>query len=107
MGGSKELIAFFKERGIRQEDIAEQLGVSQAYVSSILTGKAKFGKKQANRFSELYGLSASWLLTGEGEMLAGKSSPEDNDIAVLRERVAQLEKLLEEKERTIQILIKK
>ena len=63
------LVRFFKEKGITQDEIARQLGVSQSYVSALLTGKKAFGKKQAHRFSELYGLSPSWLLTGAGEML--------------------------------------
>lgn len=99
-----ELTQFFKDRGITQEDIAQKLGVSQAYVSTLLSGKTKFGKKQANRFNELWGLSASWLLTGEGEMMAGDGSDE---VSRLKERIAYLEQLLEEKERTIQILMKK
>ena len=64
-----QLQSFFKEREITQEAIAERLGVSQSYVSSLLTDKKKFGKKQAQRFFDIWGISPSWLLTGEGEML--------------------------------------
>ena len=71
---SPPLVRFFKEKGISQDEIAKQLGVSQSYVSGLLTGKKAFGKKQAVRFSELYGLSPSWLLTGEGEMVAAQAS---------------------------------
>ena len=63
------LTLFFKEKGITQEEIAMQLGVSQSYVSALLTGKKAFGKKNAKRFSELYGISPAWLLTGDGEMI--------------------------------------
>lgn len=64
-----ELSTFFREKNITQDEIAEELGVSQSYVSGLLTGKKGFGKKQAQRFFELWGISPSWLLTGEGEML--------------------------------------
>ena len=49
------------------------LGVTPAYVNKLLTGKKPFGKRTAQRFQDLYGLSASWLLTGEGNMLAAPS----------------------------------
>ena len=66
---AQQLSSFFKAQGITQEVIASQLGVSQQYVSGLLSGKKPFGKKQAQRFAELWGISPSWLLTGEGEML--------------------------------------
>lgn len=68
------LTEFFKAQGITQDAIAERLGVSQQYVSKLLSGKAAFGKKQAQRFGELFGIQPSWLLTGEGAMLATPAS---------------------------------
>lgn len=69
---SEKLTEFFKENGITQEDIAARIGVSQSYVSALLTGKKAFGKKQAQRFCDIWGLSPSWLLTGQGSMLVGE-----------------------------------
>lgn len=63
--------SFFKEKGLTQEKVAELLGVSQAYVNSLFTGSKQFGKKQARRFEELFGISETWLLTGKGEMVIG------------------------------------
>ncbi len=64
------LTTFFKSRGITGEDIAESLGCSRQYISALLSGKSHFGKKTAAKFSELYDLSYSWLLSGgEGPML--------------------------------------
>ncbi len=68
-----QLTKFFKDRGITQDEIAQQLDVSQSYVSALLTGKKAFGKGQAEKFSKLYGLSPSWLLTGDGDMLLDSS----------------------------------
>lgn len=67
---TSELKNFFSSRGVSQSQLAEDLDVSQQYVSRLLTGVAPFGKKTATRFSELYGLSVPWLLTGEGPMMA-------------------------------------
>ena len=52
----EELSAYFKSLGITQENIAERLGVSQQYVSALLSGKTAFGKKQALRFQEIWGI---------------------------------------------------
>lgn len=67
----ESLKSFFKEKGLTQEKVAELLGVSQAYVNSLFTGSKQFGKKQARRFEELFGISETWLLTGKGEMVIG------------------------------------
>lgn len=64
---------YFKELGVSQVSIAETLGVTKAYVNSLLSGRQRFGKKQAEIWSEKFGLSKSWLLTGEGDMLKPKS----------------------------------
>lgn len=63
------LAEYFKSKGVTQSAIAEKLGVSKAYVNSLMTGKKAFGKAQAAKWSEMFGISASWLLTGEGDMI--------------------------------------
>lgn len=81
----QELAAFFREQGITQEEIAAKLGVSQQYVSGLLSGKKPFGKKQAKRFFELWQISPSWLLTGDGPMISSKNSQvigENNGTAI-------------------------
>lgn len=64
----EKLSAFFKEKGITQEEVAAQLGVSQSYVNALLNDKKAFGKKQAQKWNELFGLSVNWLLTGDGNI---------------------------------------
>lgn len=61
-----ELKNFFWEKGLTQQKIADALGVSQSYVASLLNGQKAFGKKSAKTWSEKFGLSEGWLLTGEG-----------------------------------------
>lgn len=75
---SKDLTGFFRSRGITQDEIAAQLGVTQQYVSGLLSGKKSFGKKQAQKFSELWGISPSWLLTGEGDMMV--NAPKNHQV---------------------------
>lgn len=108
----EELKAHFRKLGITQEQIAEKLGVTQAYVGMLLNGKKPFGKKQATRFGELFGISPSWLLTHEGNMLVDSpvnsvsfTEPRQDEIVrllldelkVARELNTRLLKLLESK----------
>ena len=69
-----KLKEYFDNKGITQSEIAEKLGVSKDYVNALFTGKRAFGKKQAEAWVNLFGLSASWLLTGEGDMLTGEQA---------------------------------
>lgn len=72
----------FEAVGLSQVAIAEKLGVTKAYVNALLSGRQRFGKKQAQIWSEKFGLSRSWLLTGEGAML----KPNGKDSEILDDR---------------------
>lgn len=82
------LVKFLRDTGHTQASIAAQLGVSQPYVNALLTGRKAFGKSQAKKWGDLYGISPSWLLTGEGTMVKDAPAPvpvyaEDNPGASL------------------------
>lgn len=66
---------FLRDTGHTQSSIAAQLGVSQPYVNALLTGRKAFGKSQAKKWGDLYGISPSWLLTGEGAMVKDAPAP--------------------------------
>jgi phage repressor protein C with HTH and peptisase S24 domain len=65
---NKELVKYFENKGFTQQMIAEKLHVSKAYINALFTGKSSFGKKQAERWSDEFGISQSFLLTGEGNI---------------------------------------
>lgn len=65
------LKSYFRKQGITQTDIASKLGVTTASVNAIFTGKRNIGRKVAENLQEAFGISAAWLLTGEGNMLKG------------------------------------
>lgn len=69
---------YFDKQGITQVEIAKRLDVSKAYINALFTGKSKFGKQQAVKWSKVFGLSESWLLTGEGSMLNQPSVIQNN-----------------------------
>lgn len=75
----KELRQFFDNKKITQKMIAEKLNIGPAYINKLLTGKKSFGKQMAKQFQDLYGLSQSWLLTGEGTMLTAPVSVANGD----------------------------
>lgn len=68
-----DLQKYFENQGIRQVDICSILNKSKAQISNYLSGKIPFGKKSAKEWATAFGLSESWLLTGEGPMLASEA----------------------------------
>lgn len=60
---------YFRDKALTQIDISKKLGVSKQYVNSLLSGSRPFGKKQAKKWEDAFGISCAWLLTGGGEML--------------------------------------
>lgn len=71
---------YFSQKGITQVQLAKELGVSKSYVNALFAGRQRFGKKQADIWSEKFGFSRSWLLTGEGSMLMDDDEAEkDSD----------------------------
>ena len=74
---AEKLSNFFMEKGLNQKEVALQLGTTSAYVNAIVNGGKAIGKKQAAKLENLFGLSASWLLTGKGEMLTAPT--EENE----------------------------
>jgi transcriptional regulator with XRE-family HTH domain len=111
----EELKKFFKAKHITQQNIATELGISQAAVAALFNGKS-FGKKTAKIWADKFGLQSSWLLTGEGTMLkkesgnvsqsvnAGKNAksikqvanaPAEELLEIIRKKDEQIDKLLE------------
>lgn len=65
---SEQLKKFIKDNGYTLESIAKEFGVSGVRIGQLVNGKRPFGKRTAEEWSNYFGLSAAWLLTGEGEM---------------------------------------
>ncbi len=62
------------ERQLRQKDLAAALKVTDSYVSNLLSGKRhNLSEALALLLEQLYGYSARWVLTGEGERRASKA----------------------------------
>lgn len=104
-------------KNISQQEIAISLGTSQPNVSAMCKGHRTISKKTIVKLSNIFpDLNVDWLLTGEGSMLRGSeeqgaTESEDaalrEEVVMLRERVRNLQKLIDEKERTIRILCRR
>lgn len=64
-----DLKFFFKKNGITQEYLANILSMSQPNLNAMLNGRRSISKQTAVKLHDLYGLSVSWLLTGDGNMI--------------------------------------
>ena len=100
----EELRNYFKERGISQVEIAQQLGVSKSAVNKLFLGYSKFGKAQAEKWNELFGISKSFLLTGEGSITEEENSKNEERIASLTSTIHILTETIQEKDKTIDAL---
>ena len=118
----QELKARIMKVGKSQKDIADYLGVTAQSLSSVLSAKdvrsgtiEKIAQVLNVPISFLYGekdKDQNAIATGNGIAVAGNNNVAGNvtmgvNTAVLQERVTLLEKLLEEKERTIKILMER
>lgn len=83
---SKELSKYLNDRGLTQKSIATTLGVSEQFVNALVNGRRAFGRKTSQEWQKHFGLSAVWLLTGEGDMLSSTSSAQPQP-SVKNERV--------------------
>ena len=100
----EKLRSYFKEIGMSQVEIAEKLGVSKTTVNNLLTGYSKFGKAQAEKWSELFGISKAFLLTGEGLITDEDATQYEENISNLTGTIHILTDTIREKDRTIENL---
>ena len=77
------------ESGIKQNEIAEKLGVSPAQIVYYKTGKNMPGGIELFKIGKLFGVSIDWLLTGE------ESKKEDSATQMWRDRALIAEKKIE------------
>lgn len=65
-----------KALGLTQVEFAEKLGMTQAGISAIESGRVKTSDRMIQILSNTFNISAEWLRTGEGEMLVEPSEDE-------------------------------
>lgn len=102
-------------RNISFADLAEKLGIAAQSLNSCFKVQ-DVGSNRIEQIAQVLELPMSFfypnecnsaVASGDGSVAAIQSTVTQCDSKVLQERINCLEKLLEEKERTIQILMKK
>lgn len=118
----KQLKEMIDKLGITQRKLAEEIGVTPQTISAILTAK-DVRTSTIERIASVTNMPVSYFFneehdgqnavaSGDGSIaVSGNHNDVGNvtisDTSVLQERVTMLERLLEEKERTIKILMEK
>lgn len=70
MGDLNERIKkVIEAKGIKKTTFAERLNVSQAFVSQLCSGASQPSDRTISDICRVFGVSETWLRTGEGEML--------------------------------------
>jgi transcriptional regulator with XRE-family HTH domain len=70
-GVGKRLIRVREHLGLKQKQMAEDLGLSSSYLSDIEKGKSNPGFNFLMRLYRKYRVSLDWLLFEEGDMFCG------------------------------------
>lgn len=96
----EKLRAYFKEIGLSQVEIANQLGITKSAVNKYFIGSAKFGKVQAEKWAQTFGISESFLLTGKGPITSSENLQEyyEAKLNTLTETIHILTETIHEKD---------
>ena len=79
---------YMKLKGLNDNQVTNECGLSQGLLGQARTGKSDLGAKSIDKILNVYqDLNKVWLLTGEGEMLKASSSAQPQP-SVKNERVA-------------------
>lgn len=60
------LKAFRKDHKLSQRALGAAIGYAQGYITNIETGRSEPSREFARKLTEVYGVSADWLLFGRG-----------------------------------------
>lgn len=71
---SEQLKLIRKNKGLTQQEFANQLEVSTATIASVENGSRDMPKALMKSLVKKIGINANWLLTGEGEMFQSEAS---------------------------------
>lgn len=86
------VLEVFKYSGLNRIDFANKLGVSNAVMSHISSGRNKAGTELIlNILTQFQDISADWLLLGNGEMLRSNMKKDNEKLKlILKERLQQI-----------------
>lgn len=77
---SAEIKHWMKQNRISAVYMSKLVGVSDAYVRQLVTGRKAFGKKNAKKFQGIFGFDEVFLLTGKGSLFPNTENSEVSTI---------------------------
>lgn len=80
----QELKQWFASKGLTQKEIADQLGVTQSYVSNIFAGARTFNNRSAVLWNAVFGLNVDFLLNDRKPI-----ESKDFDVNLIRPKQSQ------------------
>ncbi len=90
---NERIALIIKENHLKQKELAALIGVTESYISTLLSGRnKKISNSVANLIEEKLGYNAQWLLFGTGEKLK-QISKNPNLSDEHRRAIMQLEKM--------------
>lgn len=93
------------EQHMKQKDLANAMKITESYVSNMLKGKrCNISETLALLIEQIYGYSAQWVLTGEGDYRISKSdTPEFSPVK--KRLIAEIEKMSEPELDAVKVFI--
>jgi len=90
-----------KENCLKQKELAQELGVTESYISAIINGRnTTISQSLATLIEEKYGYNSSWILTGIEPKL--KFSGKNKSLSELQQRaILQIEHLTPEQVKAV------
>ena len=74
---NSRIAEFISLDGLKRVDVSRALHVSDSYITQICKGSSMPSNRTITDLCRIYGLSETWLRTGEGEMRAPVSRSEE------------------------------
>lgn len=95
-----------KENCLKQKDLAQELGITESYISAIINGRnTTISQALATLIEEKYGYSSSWVLNGVEPKL--KNSGKNKTLSDLQQRaILQIEHLTPEQVKAVLAFVK-
>ena len=98
---NERIAEIIKENRLKQKDLAAIMGVTESYVSTLLSGRNRnISVSVANLIEEKLGYNAHWLLSGE-EPKYKQVSKNPNLSDVHRRVISQLEEMNDEQVKAV------
>ena len=81
---SDRLKELMQARRMTQTALADQIGVTQSYVSALRKGQYTPSRRTLNDIATVFGVSPEWLLTGVGDVTAPVSESAPDVVELVR-----------------------